>query len=163
VVPIRTDKARVPAEDDVVAVDADERGVVIVTTHDETEACPEGRGGDSVHALRIPRTGGSAASLELAKGACSRDVGPFWSSPMAGSVVVGWVERASRPSKTSAPIAGLAYRRIGEGGATARIAQPADAIADAGCDAERCYAVALVRESGSDGMKPEAIRVIAYP
>ena len=41
--------------------------------------------------------------------------------------------------------------------------QNADAIADAGCDASACYAVALVREAGGDGMAPEALRLIRYP
>ena len=38
-------KGRVTPEDDVVGVDADARQVVLVTTHDESDACPNGRGG----------------------------------------------------------------------------------------------------------------------
>ena len=77
--------------------------------------------------------------------------------------MVAWAERASRPEKSSAPVTGLAYRALEEGATTVRIAQTADAIADAGCDESRCYAVALVREPGSDGMKPEAMKILAYP
>ncbi len=162
---IHAEKARVVAEDDVVGVDADPRQVVVVTTHDESDACPNGRGGSSVHALRISRQpgGGSATSLRVAPAACGKDVGPFWTNTLARSVVVAWAERSSRPAKTSAPVTGLAYRVLDEGATTSRIAAAADAIADAGCDEARCYAVALVREPGRDGMTPEAISVISYP
>jgi hypothetical protein len=165
--PIRADKARVVPEDDVVAVDADARQIALVTTHDESDACPNGRGGSSVHVLRIPRqhegTAGAATSLRIAPSACGRDVGPFWTNTLGRSLVVAWAERASRPDKTSAPITGLAYRALEEGASTARVSQAADAIADAGCDDARCYAVALVRETGADGSKPEAMKILAYP
>ena len=65
--------------------------------------------------------------------------------------------------KASAPITGLAYRTLEDGSATQRLAQPAEAVVDAGCDETRCYAVALAREPGGDGMKPEAMKVLAYP
>jgi hypothetical protein len=146
---IHADRARVAPEDDVVGVDADPRQVVLVTTHDATEQCPNGRGGASVSALRIPRGGGPGglAPLLIAPSACDRDVGPFWTNTLGGSLVVAWAERASRPEKKkSAPITGIAFRALVEGGATGRVEQAADAIADAGCDGVRCYAVALVRE-----------------
>jgi hypothetical protein len=162
------EKGRVIPEDDVVGVDADPQEVVLVTSHDESDGCPNGRGGSSVHALRIPRpTGGvgaaKATSLLLAPSACGRDVGPFWTNPLGPSLVVGWAERASRPEKTSPPITGLAYRTIQDASTTLRLPQAADAITDAGCDEARCYAVALVRAPGSDGMKPEAMKVLTYP
>jgi hypothetical protein len=161
---IHADKARVTPEDDVVGVDADPRQVVLVTTHDESDSCPNGRGGASIHALRIPRQGGgSATSLAITPSACGRDVGPFWTNTRGRALLVAWAERASRPEKTSPPITGLAYRLLQEGAATARVAQAADGIADAGCDESRCYAVALVREPGGDGMKPGAMKVLAYP
>ena len=160
---IHADRARVVPEDDVVGIDADARQVVVVTTHDESDACPNGRGGSSVNALKIPRAGGSATSLRLAPAGCGKDVGPFWTNSFGRSVVVAWPERSSRPAKTSAPVTGLAYRTLEEGGATGRIALLADAIADAGCDERRCYAVALVRKPGDDGSKPEATSVLAYP
>ena len=160
---IHADKARVTPEDDVVGVDADPRQVVLVTTHDESDACPSGRGGASVHALRIPRQGGSATSLAIAPSACGRDVGPFWTNTLGRALLVAWAERASRPEKTSPPITGLAYRLLQEGATTVRVAQAADGIADAGCDETRCYAVALVREPGGDGMKPGAMKLLAYP
>lgn len=162
--PTHAEPARLPPEDDVVVLDASERDVILVTTHDESDKCPEGRGGDSVHALRIPRAGGAASALEISKGECSRDVGPFWSNVASGSVIAGWVERGSKPGRANAPITGFAYRVFGaEGAGTKRVAQAADFVADAGCDSARCYAVALVREPGEDGTKPEAIKILAYP
>ncbi|HEY2517542.1 MAG TPA: hypothetical protein VGI39_42000, partial [Polyangiaceae bacterium] len=162
--PTHAEPARIAPEDDVVALDATAHDVIVVTTHDESDKCPEGRGGDSVHALRIPRAGGAASALEISKGECSRDVGPFWSNVLGGALVAGWVERGSKPGRTNAPITGFAYRVFGaEGAGTKRVAQPADFVADAGCDSSRCYAVALVREPGADGMKPEAMKILAYP
>jgi hypothetical protein len=161
---LHADKARVTPEDDVVGVDADPRQVALVTTHDESDACPNGRGGASVHVLRVPRQGGgSATSLRIAPSACGRDVGPFWTNTLGRSLLVSWAERASRPEKTSPPITGLAFRALDEGATTVRIAQAADALADAGCNETHCYAVALVRETGADGMKPDAMKILAYP
>ena len=86
-----------------------------------------------MHALRIPRGGGGGAtSLQVAPSACDRDVGPFWTNLLRGSLAVAWVERASRPEKTSAPITGLAFRLLAEGATTGRIPQIADAIVDGG-------------------------------
>lgn len=164
VTPLHLDSARVPPEDDVVAIDADTRSVVLVTTHDESDACPDGHGGTSVHALRIARQDvGKTTSSLLSPSACARDVGPFWTNLLGTSLVVAWTERDAHAAKGAAPISGLAYRALEEGGTLARLALSADALADAGCDATRCYAVALAREPGADGMKPEAIRVVSYP
>ncbi len=163
IAPLHADGARVPPEDDVVAIDADARTISLVTTHDESDACPDGRGGSSVHALRIARQdAGKTTSLLLSPSACSRDVGPFWTNRLGASLVVAWTERVSA-AKHAAPVAGLAYRALEEGAMLAHIALSADALTDAGCDATRCYAVALTREPGADGMKPEAIRVVSYP
>jgi hypothetical protein len=162
--PLHTEGARIPPEDDVVAIDADARTLALVTTHDESDACPDGRGGASVHALRIARQDAKkATSLLLSPSACARDVGPFWTNVLGASLVVAWTERASHAEKTAAPISGLAYRALEEGASLARIALSADALADAGCDATRCYAVALARDPGADGSKPESIRVVSYP
>jgi hypothetical protein len=164
--PLETARARVPAEDDVVAIDATSRAVTLVTTHDESDACPEGRGGSSVLALRIPRAGvsGGASSRELAKATCGADVGPFWTEPtFEDGLAVGWAERPSRKDKSAAPIAAVSYRLLGDTTKAGRIVQSADAVSDAGCDHHRCYVVALARPAGADGMTPEAIRVLAYP
>jgi hypothetical protein len=160
---LAADKLRVPPEDDVVAVDADARQVVLLTTHDESDACPDGRGGASVRALRVSRQGGPSTTLKVAPSACGADVGPFWSNVLGKSVVVGWAERAPQPEKKAAPVTGLAFRVLDEGTTTGRVVCAADAIADAECDDARCYALALVRPPGGDGMKPEALQILTYP
>jgi hypothetical protein len=165
---LRGGKGRLPVDDDIVAVDADEAHVFVVHTHDESERCKDDRGGASVHALRIGRHGEPETSLVLAPGECGKDAGPFWTGSPRGTLTVAWAERTPRVSPTTPPIAGLAYRVLEEapaGGAPAigHISAPADALADAGCDGLRCYALALVREPGSDGMSPEAVRLLTYP
>ena len=47
----------------------------------------------------------------------------------------------------------------GEPPPLARLLVSADAVADAGCDDDACYAVALVRPEGTDGMAPEDLIV----
>jgi hypothetical protein len=160
---IAGDGARIAPEDDVVAVDADAQQVVLMTTHDATDHCPDGRGGASVHALRIGRTTPSVTSSELAPASCDRDVGPFWTNTLGRSLVAAWPERAARADKSSPAITGLAYRVFTDGATTARLPQPADAIADAGCDGAHCYAVALVRGPGGDAMQPGAFKLLTYP
>jgi hypothetical protein len=164
--PLRAEGARVPPEDDVVAVDADDHAVTLVTTHDESDTCPEAAGRESVLAVRLPRAGGPttrASTTKLASTKCGEDLGPFWTESLGGAQIVAWAERAARPDKKSAPIAGFAWRAFDDAGRTGHVAKPADAMADAGCDDARCYVVALARPAGADGMSPEAVEVIAYP
>ena len=103
--------------------------------------------------------------MELAPGACGREVGPFFTGAMGDAISVGWVERVPVAGKPRAPIAGLAHRRVpaqGLPGELVHVEQLADALADAGCDATHCYAVALARRAGMDAMVPGFARVIRY-
>jgi hypothetical protein len=85
-----------------------------------------------------------------------------------------WAERVARADKPAsalggarggAPIAGFAFRRVDASGTgpLERRVQLADSLADAGCDGRTCRVAVLVREPGSDGMAPEAIRIFMYP
>ena len=74
-----------------------------------------------------------------------------------------WVEAGSRGEGDGAPIAGLAFAPAAENAAAVHLKAPADAIVDAGCDKAACYAVALARTPGTDGMAPGALRVLKYP
>jgi hypothetical protein len=115
--------------------------------------------------VRVDRAGGGEVTTELAPAECGKDVGPFWVSAVAGHLVAAWAEHVPKRDATSAPIAGLAYR-VFDGptpGPMTRVPLPADALVDAGCDKEKCYAVALVRAPGTTNMRPEAVRAIAYP
>lgn len=156
----------IPREDDVVAVDASARFVVVVSTHDASERCDDGAAATKVAALRIDRATHAEAAFELSPGTCGREIGPFFTGAVGDAVSVAWVERRSVHAKDEAPVAGLVYRAVGPEGAApelGRIDQPADALVDAGCDEARCYAVALARRPGADVMVPGFARVLRYP
>jgi hypothetical protein len=154
-------KHKLGPDDDVVALDGDASATLVVYTRDESDKCPAvGASSESVHALRVDRKTGDETVLEVAPAECGKAVGPFWVATPGGALAAAWVERARKAQATSAPISALAYRA--SAGVT-RIDQPADALVDAGCNAGACFAAALVREPGSDGMAPESIRVLRYP
>jgi hypothetical protein len=149
-----------------VAADADATTVHMLVTRDSSETCPDGSGKTKLTSLRSLRTGGGDSEILLAVLPCGGEGGPFWTGFVAGSFVVGWTERApSRRDTGAAPIAGLAYVTVdGEKpSAVRRIAAPGDALVEAGCDKAGCYAVALTRPAGTDGMAAGIARVLKYP
>jgi hypothetical protein len=76
--------------------------------------------------------------------------------------VVAWGERVRQSSKTVAPIAAIGFARVladGSVGERGTIEVAADALVDAACDARDCYVAALLRPTGEDDGKPEAVRV----
>jgi hypothetical protein len=154
-------------DDDLVAIDGDPRSVLVVITRDASDRC-SGASAVSVHALRIARADddadAGAALLDLAPYDCAAERGPFWTGVQSSSFVVGWAER-SHADGGGAPIAALGYRVVGDtpSGEVRRIERSADELVSAGCDRERCFAVALVRPPGQDGMQPEPVEVLAYP
>jgi hypothetical protein len=158
-------RTRILHDDDVVAVDASARTLVIVFTQDASAGCPDGQASTSVSAVRIDRGSQEETSLVLSTGMCSHEVGPFFTGMVGDGVSVAWVERISVAGKPKAPIVALAHAFVPSGGpaqTVKRIDVSADALVDAGCDAERCYAAALERRPGSDGMAPGPIRVLRY-
>lgn len=165
----RLDK-KIPHDDDVVAVDASPRAVVIVFTEDASQGCASDGGADAartkVMAMRVDRASGKPEEIvELSPGTCGHEVGPFFTGVLGDDVSVAWVERVSAIGKARAPIAGLAHRVVTPAGALpafGMIEQPADALVDAGCDASKCYAVALARKPGADNMVPGYARVLRY-
>lgn len=160
-------KARtmIPHDDDVVAVDASPKALVIVFTQDASSGCPDGQASTKVSALRIDRASGEEAELELSTGMCSREVGPFFTGAVGDAVSVAWVERVPVAGKPKAPIVALAHTFAPPSGpaqTVRRLDVAADALVDGGCDADRCYAAALERRAGTDGMVPGPIRVLRY-
>jgi hypothetical protein len=163
--PLKKAHTKIPHDDDVVAVDASPKALVIVFTQDASSSCPDGQASTKVSAVRIDRGSGEESSVDLSTGMCSREVGPFFTGPVGDGVSVAWVERLPTAGKAKAPIVALAHAFVpANGGAQAvkRIEVAADALVDAGCDAERCYAAALERKAGTDGMAPGPIRVLRY-
>jgi hypothetical protein len=158
-------RTRILHDDDVVAVDASARTLVIVFTQDASAGCPDGQASTSVSAVRIDSGSQEETSLVLSTGMCSHEVGPFFTGMVGDGVSVAWVERISVAGKPMAPIVALAHAFVPSGGpaqTVKRIDVSADALVDAGCDAERCYAAALERRPGADGMAPGPIRVLRY-
>jgi hypothetical protein len=173
--PLRRLTTKLSRDADVVAVDASARAVVVVSTEDASASCDSGSS-TRVLALRIDRASLEESTVELSPGSCGREVGPFFTGarPGDGGVAVAWVERVPRHGDPRAPIEGLAYRVVPASGAgvdaravasppLGRIEQAADALVDAGCDAARCYAVALARKPGMDAMVPGFAKVLRYP
>ncbi|MCL2725927.1 MAG: hypothetical protein FWD69_15995 [Polyangiaceae bacterium] len=167
---LRRTKKIIAREDDVVAVDASSRAIVVVYTEESSNACrgnarvTESR--TKVMALRVDRGGDDEAVFELSPGTCGREIGPFFTGVLGNDIAVAWVERVSIVGTPRAPIAGLSYRVVraaGEPMPLSHIDQPADALVDAGCDGKRCFAVALVRKAGADGRVPGMARVLRYP
>ena len=168
--PLRKLKTIIPRDDDVVAVDATPRMVVVVFTEDVSEGCKSDGGASTspstrVRALRIDRTTFEESVVDLSSGGCAREVGPFFTGARGDAVSVSWVERIPVVGQSRAPVAGLAHRLVvfsGQLPDLARIEQPADALVDAGCDGTHCYAVALARRAGMDAMVPGLARVLRY-
>jgi hypothetical protein len=154
------------AEDDVVTVDGDVGATLIVVTHESEDACGDSRSSsESVRAIRIDRKTGQESLVEVAAPDCNRVRGPYWIGQASSGTVVAWIERHAAAPPKSAPISGMAFRVLGgaDTHAAERIEELADAWVNGGCDDLRCSAAALLREPGSDGMRPAPIRVLLYP
>ena len=167
--PLHKLKTNIGRDDDVVAVDASLRQVVVVFTQDVSDACPGAKESTvpstRVKALRIDRTTFEESVVELSAGGCGKEVGPFFTGALQEAVSVAWVERIPVKGQSKAPVAGLAHRLVVPAGALAelvRAEQPSDALVDAGCDGTRCYAVALARRPGMDAMGPGLPRILRY-
>ena len=153
-------------DDDVVAVDGDEKTMVIVFTRPSEGTCPAmASTAERVEALWVDRAAAVETLFELAPADCQRSVGPFWTAqPTRRPPMIAWVERRVDPAPGAPPIAGVAYRTtLAEGVRTGRLEVAADAIADAGCDETECFVAALVRGPDGDGTKPLSIAVLGYP
>jgi len=161
--PIRKLKTTLPRDADIVTVDASTKNIAIVFTDDATDACDGGAASTKVSALRVDRNGEAEEIVELSAGSCGVEIGPFFTGAVGDAVSVAWVERVGIIGQPRAPITGLAHRMVPAQGPLGRVDQPADALVEAGCDASRCYAVALARKTGMDAMVPGVARVLRYP
>lgn len=174
--PLHRLKSTIGREDDVVAVDASSRVVVVVYTQDVSDTLGSAlrpSSGSSVGAtavctkvaaLRVDRETLDESVLELSPGRCGHEVGPFFTSALGDGVSVVWTERASGAGPARAPIVGLAHAVVGPSGAPvlARIEQPSDALVDGGCDSDRCYAAALVRRDAAEATAPRSLKILRY-
>ncbi len=163
--PLRKLKTSIPKDDDVVAVDASPKVLVIVFTQDVSSACPSASGSivasTKVSALRVDRQTFEESTVEISPGRCEHEVGPFFTGVVGDGVSVAWTERTGGLGRARAPIAGLAHVVLAQAGnaTLARIEQAVDALVDAGCDGTRCYAAALVP---GDAGAASSVRVLRY-
>lgn len=167
--PLRKLKTTIAREDDVVAVDASPRQVVIIYTQDVGDACPGANETTipktRVKAVRIDRTSDAESVVELTSGECGKELGPFFTAPQGDDLSVAWVERVPVKGLPRAPISALAHRHVTPAGALpelVRSEQPADALVDATCSDKHCFAAALARKPGMDAMVPGFAKVLRY-
>jgi hypothetical protein len=160
---------KLPEGAELVSGDADANDIYVLYTEDTKDnSCPGGGSPAKLTAVHAPRAGGDGHNHVLATLACDSDDGPFFTgfshSSNLSNFVVAWPERRG-PNSGAPPISGLAYATLAADKVAdvKRIAVDADALVDAGCDEDACYAAALVRVSGTDGMVPGPARIVRYP
>ncbi len=158
-----------PESGDLVSGDADPSDLYVLYTQDvKDNSCPGGGSPARLTAIHAARSGGDGHTHPLATLACDSDDGPFFTGfshrNNISNFVVAWPERRGSQSGLP-PISGLAYVVLAGDKVSdvKRIAVDADALVDAGCDADACYAAALARVSGTDGMVPGPARIVRYP
>ncbi|HEY4012648.1 MAG TPA: hypothetical protein VGM06_04890 [Polyangiaceae bacterium] len=162
--PWRKLRHAVSGDDETVCVDGDLSGALVVTTHASEDACAGAGSTDGVRAIRVDAKSGEDTGIELSAADCDRMKGPFWIGSVASGAVVAWVERPTQSAPKGAPITGVAYRVLHDGGVReGKIEESADAVADGGCRDRGCFVAFLERAPGSDGMHPAPIRLFAYP
>jgi hypothetical protein len=102
---------------------------------------------------------------------CGAEPGPFFSGWAAGKFVIGWPRGADAAcARARVRWGGLGFAVVDPGGARVRVGHagsPSDTIAEAGCEAEKCYAVGLTRGSDPcgppDGPEAGKVEIITYP
>ncbi len=152
---------RLVESDDVILVDADARLATLVFTR-EASGSGGDLGGSTVEALVWMRDGTREATYRLAPADESTARGPYWSGPVSGGVVIGWVERPAGRDPGARRAATLAYRVVsGDAlGELRRVSHGVDDLVDAGCDAARCYAIGFTAIGDGAG---GSVEVVAYP
>jgi hypothetical protein len=152
-------------DDDLVAVDGDATGTVIVSTREGGDPCTGSEGAaQSVRALHVDRATGDESLLILAPASCESVPGPFWIGSSPGGPVVAWGDRRAQPGPGEVSIEHLSYRVLSGARPTeGRLDLQADALVDAGCDETGCFAAALLRAKDGDAMQPGPIVGLRYP
>jgi hypothetical protein len=156
--PIRKLKTSIGKDDDLVGVDASPEFLSVVYARDASANCPAAENAEApvatkLLALRVRRDTFEESTVEIATGKCGVDMGPLFSGAVGKSISLAWLEGAAAAGKARAPIVGLAHTKLGPNGAAnvERFERNFDAIIDAGCDATRCYAVALSAREADAG------------
>jgi len=102
---------------------------------------------------------------------CGAEPGPFFSGWIGGRLVIAWPRSAdSACARAGVRHGGIGFAEVEPGAGhvrVTRLSRPFDAIAGAGCDEKKCYAVALTRGADpcgpADGPDTGRLEVIVYP
>ncbi|MGH7282896.1 MAG: hypothetical protein ACRELY_15335 [Polyangiaceae bacterium] len=160
---------KLPAGADIAVLDADARDLYVIYTEETHEgSCVGGGSPSKLSAMHVPRAGGDAHLHAFSTLTCDSDDGPFFTGFLrkngTSRFVVAWPERRA-PGSGEAPISALAYVTLDADKVSdvERLTLNADAITEAGCDDDACYAAALMRVEGTDGMVPGPAKILRYP
>jgi len=102
---------------------------------------------------------------------CGAEPGPFFSGWADGNFLVAWPRGADAACvRAGVRRGGLGYAEVDRQTGRAhvgRVMRPAETIVEAGCDAMKCYAVALTRGAdacgAADGPDSGRLEIISYP
>jgi len=151
-------------DEDLMAVDGNASRMVAILTRDASARC-DGDIGTDVLALDVA-DGSGEHLVDVARGDCAKDLGPYWVGPTTDAVYVAWNVRGPRSRSAKAPVEALAWAKLGAAGAAPdlkTVPLSAEDVVFAGCGSTRCWFAALARPEGTDGMVPGEARVIAVP
>jgi hypothetical protein len=154
--------------------EANKIGLLLLRTVAPAKECRKDDANDTVAELAIFDLDASKlvrAPERVETWRCGAEPGPFFSGWASGKFVVGWPRGADAAcARARVHWGGLGFGRADPGGAhvqVERVSSPADTIAEAGCDQEKCYAVALTRGAEpcgpADGPEVGKAEIIAYP
>ena len=146
-------------DEDLMAVDGNAAHVVALVSREASARC-DGDVGTDVLAVDAPLPAGQERTLEIARGDCGHDLGPYWVAPTGGALYVAWLVRGPR-SGDHAPVEALDWAKLD--GPVNELKMSAEDVVFAGCANEKCAFAALDRPEGTDGMVPGAARIIAIP
>ena len=149
----------IASDEDLMAVDGNASHVVAVVTREAGARC-DGDLGTDVLAIDVPLPDGKENVIDVAKGDCGRDLGPYWALPTSDAMYVAWNVRGPR-SGNRAPVEALAWSKLGA--APTEVKLSAEDVVFAGCTKTHCAFAALARPENTDGMTPGEARVIVIP
>lgn len=146
-------------DDDLESVDGDEKVTYLALSHDGASRCSEGVATD----VSMLRVGENEKEIDVVKGDCGKDLGPFRVDLISKGAVVAWAERAPKRAPTDAPVDRIAWAEIGESAKVSNASVRGEGVAFAGCAKDRCHVVVLERPAGTDGMAPGIAKIVSYP
>lgn len=153
-------KKQLSEDDDLESVDGDDKVTYVALSHDASDRCTTGGAATDVSVVRIDD---EESEIDVVKGDCGKDLGPYHVDATSKGAVLAWAERAPKRAHTDPPIERIAWAKIGDAANVSSAAVRGEGIAFAGCAKDRCHIAVLERPPGTDGMTPGTVRIISYP